>query len=59
MGYDWSNVEDLDLVQQYSDAFPEAGKIMYDYITQAQEDDPMPYYIKLGWEQQTDEDEAS
>lgn len=48
--YDWSNVEDLDLVQQYSDAFPEAGKIMYDYIT-SDADDPMPYYIKLWWEQ--------
>lgn len=51
MGYDWSNVEDLDLVQQYSDAFPEAGKIMYNYITNAETNDPMPTYIELWWEQ--------
>lgn len=57
--YDWSNVEDLDLVQQYSDAFPDSAKIMYDYITRADEDDPMPYYIKLWWEQPTEEDEAN
>ena len=59
LGYDWSNVEDLDLVQQYSDAVPNAWAIMYDYITQSQEDDPMPYYIKLWFEQETDEDRAN
>lgn len=57
--YDRSNIEDLDLVQQYSDAVPDSWKIMYDYITQPQEDDPMPYYIKLWFEEETDEDRAN
>lgn len=57
--YDWSNIEDVPLLNQYSQLFPEAWKIMKDYITQPMEDDPMPYYIKLWFEQPTEEDEAS
>lgn len=56
--YDWSNIEDVDLLNQYSALFPESANIMYDYITQPHETDPMPYYIKLWWEQPTEEDEA-
>ena len=56
--YDWSNIEDWDLLNQYSALYPEAWRIMYDYLTQKDEDDPMPYYIKLWWEQPNEEDEA-
>ncbi len=55
-GKDWSNVDAVPLLNQYSALFPESWKIMYDYITQPQETDPMPYYIRLWWEQPNQED---
>lgn len=57
-GYDWSNIDDVPLLNQYSQLFPNSGKIMKDYITRQDEDDPMPYYIKLGFEQPNEEDDA-
>lgn len=58
IGYDWSNVDDIQLLNDYSAEVPEAWRIMLDYITNETEDDPMPYYIKLGFEKPTEEDEA-
>lgn len=52
--YDWSNIDAIPLLNQYSALFPESTNTIYSYIV-GKDQDPMPYYIKLWWEKSEEE----